>query len=246
VADDESHVVVLGAAGALVWQAPRRLCCNPTLVRFSSDGRRLVVADDAQLRVFHVGGDWKEQNVPVGLDFRPSSLAFTPDARTVVVGGMAGDVRFLDLDTGNAITVHRPDGGPIAAVEVSPDGRRLAIIGARGLRVLGGAVPHSLAAAERITRLRVTAGFLHPLPQEVEQQLLGQYPAAPMTAPRDPAAAEFFRLLGAGGLDGAKPTMWFEWIVARLPFLASPAMTAWLRTHPDHPLAKNPLQWTRP
>ncbi|MBK7876871.1 MAG: hypothetical protein IPJ77_14190 [Planctomycetes bacterium] len=69
-------------------------------------------------------------------DWKVTSLAFTPDARRVVVGSTWGRVALLDVETGVTLATLRIPRGAVHDVVVAPDGERVYVVHERALHVV--------------------------------------------------------------------------------------------------------------
>ena len=61
---------------------------------------------------------------------RITALAVSPDQRTLMSGGAAGEVKLWDLRTGQEIVSLNRHGGAVLAAEFSAEGRNLITVGA--------------------------------------------------------------------------------------------------------------------
>lgn len=106
---------------------------------FSPDSRLLAGAADNRVAVWDVAAGTKRWSIAGGMSgaerlLFETSLAFTPDGRTLVVaaqqdmsaGGTAGAVALLNARTGRVELTLIAGAEPVNGVAVSPDGRRIA------------------------------------------------------------------------------------------------------------------------
>jgi WD40 repeat protein len=105
---------------------------------FSPDGSRLASAsDDGRLKVWDVAAKKELFSIEGAGNFR-NQLRFTPDGKTLVTLGSQDNVLVVDAATGklrSAIAIANLPGGP-AALDVSPDGTTIAIVGRSTLRLI--------------------------------------------------------------------------------------------------------------
>ena len=159
---------------------------------------------------------------------------------------VGGRLRLFEPDSLVELSGLDPGIGPLLQLGVSPDDRRVAVLGTKGLRLLGGALPKSRAEAERRGRQTFRNGALALLEPEAEAALLREYDEPAYPPRHDPPAARFFELLAAGGLTRDRPHSWLDWLFADASYAASPEMSTWLGKNPTHPLAHNPSSWLAP
>lgn len=134
---------------ALVFLFPATLRANPpeiTLtghsgpvldVAFSRDGARLAsVGDDGKLKLWDIAGK-KELFSCDGLKSSGNNVRFTPDGKSIVAIGSSSDVAVIDAATGKARSIPLTEMiGGAAALDLSPDGTTIAIVGRGKLRLL--------------------------------------------------------------------------------------------------------------
>ncbi|WP_432837595.1 trypsin-like peptidase domain-containing protein [Dactylosporangium sp. CA-092794] len=101
-------------------------------VAYSEDGSLMATASGGSAQVFDaVSGELQAR---CDLDRSVTSVTFSPDGGRVVAAGMDWTARILDTTGVNSPVVLK-HGGPVLAVDFSPDGLRVATISARSLRV---------------------------------------------------------------------------------------------------------------
>ncbi len=89
---------------------------------FSPDGRRLVsCGQDRHLRVFDV--DLNDEVASVRLDAEPLCVAF--DGQLALVGTDAGDLVIWDVVARRLVRSFQAHKGPVRAIAVASDGRRV-------------------------------------------------------------------------------------------------------------------------
>jgi hypothetical protein len=106
--------------GRVLWRANRGPAEPVRALRWSDDGRRLLVVSSHALEVFDARGRTVERAEPDG-NARYADAAFVPGTHRVVLLRDGGDVVFLDT----ARTVFRGSG--LASVTPSPNGRWLLV-----------------------------------------------------------------------------------------------------------------------
>ena len=124
-----------------------------TALAFAADGRQLIVGGYHELTVWNPDDGTLVRRVK-NLAARTYALAFSPDGSKLAVAcgspGRRGEVRLLDSATGNLLMVFAPSGDVVLDAAFSPDGTRLAAVGADGfLRVFqaaGNGVPLTVPA----------------------------------------------------------------------------------------------------
>ncbi len=109
------------STGALRWtvHATSRFV---ELLRFSPDGRRLLIAErSGAIRIHSVAdGAVLHELLPIGAD--PTAIVWDPLDRFVAIADIAGSVSFIDPTSGAPIAEHKVSEGPISALALSPDG----------------------------------------------------------------------------------------------------------------------------
>ncbi|HEV3084340.1 MAG TPA: sigma-70 family RNA polymerase sigma factor [Gemmataceae bacterium] len=84
---------------------------------------------------------WKEDGRALG----PHVLTFSPDGKTLLTGGLRGEVQLFDLATGKEIRRLADQGSSVSALAYSPDGKTIAIADAgKCIRVCDAATGHDL------------------------------------------------------------------------------------------------------
>lgn len=246
ISDDSRSVMVFDFTGREIWRADEgpRLAGSPAHLVFSPDGQALYAASFAQLDGWRISEDWKAISGSVDLDFKPEDMEFDPSGRLLMVADWNGVLRFFDPSTLVRISELQLGIGSLLKVSVSPDGKRLAVIGVGGVRVLGGVLPQSIGRAERISRLTLRAGALTRVDAVAEARLASRYPATATRSTPSPADVEFLQLLREGGVAVHKPETSLDWLRATEPLMLSPEMEKWLGEHPDHAFSSNMLQWS--
>jgi WD40 repeat protein len=100
-------------------------------IALSADGETLAATEDWAIRLWTTA-DKQEQTTLVGHKGRVSSLAFSPDGRTLASGGWDKRVTVWDVATGQARQTYEWDVGAVRAVAFSPDGLLAAAAGDSG------------------------------------------------------------------------------------------------------------------
>lgn len=131
---------------------------------FSPDGKRLVtgtgfpafgqkVPADApkvgEVKVWNLSelaaapGSWKEQKVLEHSGFLVGSTTYSPDGKSLIVGGTDGHVRAYETANLKQLWEHKNGGGKLAAVAFAPDGKTIAATfvaaGKQGVQLLDAA-----------------------------------------------------------------------------------------------------------
>ena len=102
-----------------------------TAAAFSHDGRRLALAPGSPVRVYDARmGKLVSKNA----DFlaEPLAVEFARDAKSVIAAGGDRAVLSIDVATGKTLRRMTKTAEPIFYLEVSPDGRTLAVVTQRG------------------------------------------------------------------------------------------------------------------
>jgi WD40 repeat protein len=113
-------------AASLVAQWPT--AAPPRQATFTRDGRLLAASDASGLITLHDTGNWRTVgrfNHPGGA----TSVAFSPDGKTLYSGGYDGKVRIWDVASRAPAGVLDGAAKTIWTMDVSPDGSRLAAAG---------------------------------------------------------------------------------------------------------------------
>lgn len=90
------------------------------------------------IKVYELEGAQKDLATFEGHGGQVSSLAFSPDGKTLAsgIGFPAKTIKFWDLDTGKCIAILRQQEGYVGRVVFSPDGKMLASVGGQGQRTV--------------------------------------------------------------------------------------------------------------
>jgi WD40 repeat protein/serine/threonine protein kinase len=100
-------------------------------IAFSPDGRRVVTAcDDSLVRVWDVRSGFEIEHFA---DVCPvQCVAYTPNGKGIVWGAQSGQLKWLDVATGQVRPFAGRHAGEIRSLSFTPDGRRLATAGSDG------------------------------------------------------------------------------------------------------------------
>lgn len=240
---DLDSVRVVDFDGKEIWRSASSICCSPMYVAFSADGRQLVAATDAELRVWFPEAGWKSRERFIGVDFRPSAIAFHPDSLSLVVAEFNDSVRVFEAST--LTELRRFPGGvghPFALI-ASPDGYRMALVGSNKQRLLGQRLPATEGLATQVTQLMLNFGEIGPA-TESELKFRPE-PTPGDTLTFDPAAAEFWQLLASGAVSRRHRLYWSDFMISGSTMTLSPAAEAWFDRHSKHPFADTPIKWAR-
>jgi WD40 repeat protein len=107
---------------------------SPALA-FHPDGKELVAAVDYTVRVFELARRFERLNLK-GHRGQVTSVAVTPDGRTIVSGSWDGTVKLWDAETGAETATFQWPTGKVYAVACAPDGTRMAAAGEKGTVVV--------------------------------------------------------------------------------------------------------------
>lgn len=129
---------------------------SPVLsVAFSPDGKRLAtVADDDHLRIWDLASR-KELFSDKGMKQNGNQVRFTPDGKLLVAIGNNDDLRIYDLEANKrlkSIPAAGLSGGP-RCIDISPDGKSIAVVGRGALRI------YDLASGEQKAEYEVHKGY---------------------------------------------------------------------------------------
>ncbi len=121
----------------VAWQAT--VSSVPSAADLSADGKQLIVGgDDGALVWFDAQTGKSLQRRGASATSAIFSLRVSPDGHRIALGTASGIVRLLDADSGEELLTLDGPVAPIAGLEFSPDGTRLAAAG--GTRLRGGAI----------------------------------------------------------------------------------------------------------
>lgn len=94
---------------------------------FSPDGRWIVTADgDACARIYDAGSGKLRSRTEFLLE--PMAAAFSPDGKSVIVGDNDKTISIIDPESGNILRRLPKQPGLILSLDVSPDGKQVAVI----------------------------------------------------------------------------------------------------------------------
>lgn len=95
---------------------------------FSADGRWLATADgDGIVRVYNANDGSLRGKTEVSL-LELMAVAFSPDGKSLVAGGIDKTVSIIDPGTGKVLRTLPKQPGLILSLQVSPDGKQVAVV----------------------------------------------------------------------------------------------------------------------
>jgi len=114
--------------GVKRWSIPFRDDTAPGLPLFSPDGSQLAVAwhgANAAIRLMNPRNGRTLRELPLQRIGTPASLAFSPDGKRIVAGGVEGNVHITDAVTGQEVLLLPGHRGLVSAVGFDASGQRL-------------------------------------------------------------------------------------------------------------------------
>src|ERR1044071_8435052 len=101
------------------------LAVGPSLVRFSRDGRWLVMAALGTLHTWSsMHGKLEEKATGVPVSSLPTAMDTSPDGSLLVIGDGSGNLQYWELDTLRLLLQIPAHDGAVAQVAFSSDGTR--------------------------------------------------------------------------------------------------------------------------
>jgi len=95
---------------------------------FSSDSKSVATADgDGFVRVYNANTGTL-RGTPTEFSLEPFAVAFSPDGKSVVAGGMGKTISVIDPETGKVLRMLPKQPGLILSLDVSRDGKQLAVV----------------------------------------------------------------------------------------------------------------------
>lgn len=98
-------------------------------LRFLGNDRIITTGPGSAIKIWNMSSTLEERAM-FGHVGRITSLAVSPDQRTLMSGGAAGEVKLWDLRTGQEVVSLNRHGGAVLAAEFSAEGRNLITAGA--------------------------------------------------------------------------------------------------------------------